>query len=115
MTSAVKTQFVTKIEDEKVIEAMNGQREITMTMWMKADAGRTIFKALSPANLEYEHWREACRPYQQQADGAQSQRSMPDRGHQLDSSRQGIPCLPPGHEDRHGGCRLLHRPWFAVY
>ena len=61
MTSAVKTKFVTKIEDEKVIEAMNGQREITMTMWMKADKNRTIFKALSPANLEYE--RMPNQPY----------------------------------------------------
>ena len=61
MTSSVKTQFVTKIEDEKVVEAMDGQREITMTMWMKADADRTVFKALAPANLEYE--RMPNQPY----------------------------------------------------
>ena len=61
MTSSVKTQFVTKISDEKVVEAMNGQKEITMTMWMKADENRTIFKALSPANLEYE--RMPNQPY----------------------------------------------------
>lgn len=60
-TSPAKTKFVTKTEDEKVIEAMNGQREITMTMWMKADKNRTIFKALSPANLEYE--RMPNQPY----------------------------------------------------
>ena len=61
MTSSVKTQFVTKISDDKVVEAMNDQKEITMTMWMKADENRTIFKALSPANLEYE--RMPNQPY----------------------------------------------------
>ena len=61
MTSSVKTQFVTKISDDKVVEAMNNQKEITMTMWMKADEHRTIFKALSPANLEYE--RMPNQPY----------------------------------------------------
>ncbi len=61
MKNAVKTQFVTKIEDEKVAEAMCGQKEITMTMWMNADENRTIFKALSPANLEYE--RMPNQPY----------------------------------------------------
>ncbi len=61
MQGAVKTQFVTKIEDEKVAEAMDGQHEITMTMWMKADENRTIFQALSPANLEYE--RMPNQPY----------------------------------------------------
>ncbi len=61
MQGAVKTQFVTKIEDEKVSEAMDGQHEITMTMWMKADENRTIFQALSPANLEYE--RMPNQPY----------------------------------------------------
>ena len=61
MTSSIKTQFVTKIEDDKVVEAMNVQKEITMTMWMKADENRTIFKALSPANLEYE--RMPNQPY----------------------------------------------------
>ena len=61
MTSSIKTQFVTKIEDDKVVEAMDGQKEITMTMWMKADENRTIFKALSPANLEYE--RMPNQPY----------------------------------------------------
>lgn len=61
MTSSIKTQFITKITDDKVVEAMNGQKEITMTMWMKADENRTIFKALSPANLEYE--RMPNQPY----------------------------------------------------
>ena len=61
MTSSIKTQFVTKIENDKVVEAMNGQHEITMTMWMKADENRTIFQALSPANLEYE--RMPNQPY----------------------------------------------------
>ena len=61
MQHAVKTQFVTHIEDEKVVQAMHGQRKITMTMWMKADKNRTIFKALSPANLEYE--RMPNQPY----------------------------------------------------
>ena len=61
MQGSIKTQFVTRIEDDKVVEAMDGQREITMTMWMKADADRTIFKALSPANLEYE--RMPNQPY----------------------------------------------------
>ena len=61
MTSSVKTQFVTKIEDEKVVAAMDNQKEITMTMWMKADENRTIFQALSPANLEYE--RMPNQPY----------------------------------------------------
>ena len=61
MASSVKTQFVTKIEDEKVVAAMDNQKEITMTMWMKADENRTIFQALSPANLEYE--RMPNQPY----------------------------------------------------
>ena len=61
MTSSVKTQFVTRIEDEKVVAAMDNQKEITMTMWMKADENRTIFQALSPANLEYE--RMPNQPY----------------------------------------------------
>ena len=61
MQGSIKTQFVTRIEDDKVVEAMDGQREITMTMWMKADTDRTIFKALSPANLEYE--RMPNQPY----------------------------------------------------
>ena len=61
MQNSVKTQFVTKILDDKVVEAMNGQREITMTMWMKKDENRTIFQALSPVNLEYE--RMPNQPY----------------------------------------------------
>ncbi len=61
MQGSIKTQFVTKIEDEKVAEAMEGQHEIAMTMWMKADENRTIFQALSPANLEYE--RMPNQPY----------------------------------------------------
>ena len=61
MQNAVKTQFVTKIQDGKVVEAMDGQREITMTMWMKKDENRTIFQALSPVNLEYE--RMPNQPY----------------------------------------------------
>ena len=61
MKSTIKTQFVTKIQDDKVVEAMDGQREITMTMWMKKDENRTIFQALSPANLEYE--RMPNQPY----------------------------------------------------
>ena len=31
----------------KVVVAMDNQKEITMTMWMKADENRTIFQALS--------------------------------------------------------------------
>ena len=61
MQNCVKTQFVTKILDDKVVEAMDGQREITMTMWMKKDENRTIFQALSPVNLEYE--RMPNQPY----------------------------------------------------
>ena len=61
MTSSVKTLFVTRIEDEKVVAAMDNQKEITMTMWMKADANRTIFQALSPENREYE--RMPNQPY----------------------------------------------------
>ena len=61
MHNSIKTQFTTKIEDAKVVEAMDGQHEITMTMWMKADENRTLFKALSPANLEYE--RMPNQPY----------------------------------------------------
>lgn len=61
MQNSVKTQFVTKILDDKVVEAMDGQREITMTMWMKKDEDRTIFQALSPVNLEYE--RMPNQPY----------------------------------------------------
>ena len=61
MTSSVKTQFVTRIEDEKVVAAMDNQKEITMTMWMKVDENRTLFQALSPANLEYE--RMPNQPY----------------------------------------------------
>ena len=61
MQNSVKTQFVTKILDDKIVEAMDGQREITMTMWMKKDENRTIFQALSPVNLEYE--RMPNQPY----------------------------------------------------
>lgn len=61
MQNSVKTQFVTKILDDKVVEPMDGQREITMTMWMKKDENRTIFQALSPVNLEYE--RMPNQPY----------------------------------------------------
>lgn len=61
MQGSIKTQFITRIEDDKVVENLNHQRQITMTMWMKADADRTIFKALSPANLEYE--RMPNQPY----------------------------------------------------
>ena len=61
MQNSVKTQFVTKILDDKVVEAMDAQREITMTMWMKKDENRTIFQALSPVNLEYE--RMPNQPY----------------------------------------------------
>jgi hypothetical protein len=61
MQNGVKTQFVTKILDDKVVEAMDGQREITMTMWMKKDENRTIFQTLSPVNLEYE--RMPNQPY----------------------------------------------------
>ena len=61
MQNSVKTQFVTKILDDKVVEAMGGQREITMTMGMKKDENRTIFQALSPVNLEYE--RMPNQPY----------------------------------------------------
>ena len=61
MQNSIKTQFVTKIQDDKVVEAMEGQREITMTMWMKKDENRTIFQALSPVNHEYE--RMPNQPY----------------------------------------------------
>ena len=61
MQNSIKTQFVTKIKDDKVAEAMDGQREITMTMWMKKDENRTILQALSPVNLEYE--RMPNQPY----------------------------------------------------
>ena len=61
MKNAIRTQFVTHINDDQVVEAMDGQRDITMTMWMKKDENRTIFQALSPANLEYE--RMANQPY----------------------------------------------------
>lgn len=61
MQNNIKAQFVTKIEDEKVVEAMGGQHEITMTMWMKKDENRTVFQALSPVNLEYE--RMPNQPY----------------------------------------------------
>ena len=43
----------------KVVAAMDNQKE--MTMWMKTDENRTIFQALSPANLEYE--RMPNQPY----------------------------------------------------
>lgn len=61
MQNSIKTQFITKIADAKTVEAMDGQHEITMTMWMKKDENRTIFQALSPANLEYE--RMPNQPY----------------------------------------------------
>ena len=61
MKEAIRTQFVTHINDDQVVEAMDGQRNITMTMWMKKDENRTIFQALSPANLEYE--RMPNQPY----------------------------------------------------
>lgn len=50
-TSPAKTKFVTKIEDEKVIEAMNGQRKITMTMWMKVDTDRVWTKGMKVINV----------------------------------------------------------------
>lgn len=65
MKQAIKTQFITNIENEKVAEAMSGQHKITMTMWMKQDSNRTIFQALSPANLEYE--RMPNQPYKVEA------------------------------------------------
>lgn len=61
MQNSIKAKFITQIEDEKVVEAMGGQHEIAMTMWMKKDENRTIFQALSPANLEYE--RMPNQPY----------------------------------------------------
>ena len=61
MKNAIRTQFLTHINDDKVMEAMDGQRDITMTMWMKKDENRTIFQALSPANLECE--RMPNQPY----------------------------------------------------
>ena len=61
MQNSIKAKFITQIEDEKVVEAMNGQHEITMTMWMKKEENRTVFQALSPANLEYE--RMPNQPY----------------------------------------------------
>ena len=61
MKNAIRTQFLTHINDDKVVEAMDGQRDITMTMWMKKDENRTIFQALSPANLECE--RMPNQPY----------------------------------------------------
>lgn len=61
MCGTVKTKFITRIEDERTVQAMDGQHEVTMTMWMKHEDNRTIIKALSPANLEYE--RMANQPY----------------------------------------------------
>lgn len=52
-TSPAKTKFVTKIEDEKVIEAMNGQRKITMTMWMKVDTDRVWTKGMKVINVSH--------------------------------------------------------------
>lgn len=40
--------------DIKATYTIEGDNPITMTMWMKGDAQRTVFKALSPVNLEYE-------------------------------------------------------------
>lgn len=59
--STVKAVFTTKIEDEKTVKALNGQHEIAMTMWMAGSKDRTVFTALSPANLEYE--RMPHQPY----------------------------------------------------
>lgn len=61
MHDGVKTTFVTTIEDDKVRAVMNGQSQITMTMWMKPEQDRTVYQALSPANLEYE--RMPLQPY----------------------------------------------------
>ena len=58
---AVKVTFTTQIEDPKTVEALYGQHTVTMTLWMNPDKDRTLFKALSPANLEYE--RMAHQPY----------------------------------------------------
>lgn len=57
----VKATFTTRIADEQVAKALDGQREITMTLWMAPSTGRTAFRALSPANLEYE--RMPHQPY----------------------------------------------------
>ncbi len=40
--------------DVKATYTIKGQNPVTMTMWMKGDTARTVFKALSPVNLEYE-------------------------------------------------------------
>ena len=47
--------------EQPASKKLSEQKEITMTMWMKADENRTIFQALSPANLEYE--RMSNQPY----------------------------------------------------
>jgi hypothetical protein len=42
-------------------KATDASGDITMTMWMQGDSARTVFKALSPVNLEYERMKNA--PY----------------------------------------------------
>ena len=61
MDTDAKVEFVTRIDNDSIAQLMDGQHEIKMTMWMKQEPGRTIFQALSPANLEYE--RMPRQPY----------------------------------------------------
>ena len=57
----VKARFVTEVEDSATVEYLGGVKRIEMTAWMKGATGRTVYQALSPANLEYE--RMPHQPY----------------------------------------------------
>ncbi len=61
MDSAIKTRFITTVGDSAAAERLGGTRSIVMTAWMRGDAGRTVYRALSPVNLEYE--RMPYQPY----------------------------------------------------
>ncbi len=61
MEGAVKARFVTSISETSVADYLGGAKKIEMTAWMKGAAQRTVYKALSPANLEYE--RMPHQPY----------------------------------------------------
>ena len=57
----VKASFRTDIAPDRRLPSAPDVSRVTMTMWMKGDTCREVFKALSPANMEYE--RMEGQPY----------------------------------------------------
>lgn len=66
MEGGVKVIFKTTLgqsdgSNHQVVDSIDGQHSITMTMWMAPQQDRTVFSALAPVNLEYE--RMPNQPY----------------------------------------------------